>query len=687
MTKNFFIKFCFNILVLIISIHVLGQATIINKGANVIIKDQITLKTGNFIVKSINGTDGKLKTQGSLLLTGDWNNSATGNELFISGSTGNVIFDGSVQQNIYGTTKFQNIIVQNSLNLDGNMTIAGTASLNSEAISGDGDFELLSSAALKTSHEDGFDGNLTNTGNISLSNQGNYFFTGSEEQATGTRLPNTFNSLHIDKTSGYVTLSQTGLTELNGTFTATSGGLIVNSTSQLTLNGDMELSAIKGLILKSDASGTASFLIDGTVSCTGSAEVQDYLKYEATDYGRNIALPISNGHTDQFENPSAGIYYYNSSTPGWQLINNTSLAIITGYVTKYPTENTLSFTGTLNSGDLSRTNLIRTTTPNNFGWNLIGNPYPSAVDWDLVGKSNVNSAMYFRKVNGNVASYVNGTGNPLGTTGIIPPMQAFWAQVTSGQTTGAVYFSDADRLHSALPLYKEVPSHPIVRLRFNTVQDNDETVVLFNDEATPLFDATFDAHKMISENEALPVIYSLTPDNDKLSINALKPISLSSVVPLGISALQNGQCSIDAFEISNFNAQATVFLEDTKLQVFQNLTLHPVYSFTYNKAEDTHRFRLHFKNVNTSFDSNNADKDEAVQVYTDDNSLYITFLSPDNNTYKIHLYNMLGQLIYEREVNSDGQIYKIDLNTAYAHYIVRVFNNRFSQTEKVSMYR
>jgi len=87
MTKNFFIKFCFNILALIISIHVFGQATIINKGANVIIKDQITLKTGNFIVKSINGTDGKLKTQGSLLLTGDWNNSATGNELFISGST------------------------------------------------------------------------------------------------------------------------------------------------------------------------------------------------------------------------------------------------------------------------------------------------------------------------------------------------------------------------------------------------------------------------------------------------------------------------------------------------------------------------------------------------------------------------------------------------------------------------
>ena len=402
-------------------------------------------------------------------------------------------------------------------------------------------------------------------------------------------------------------------------------------------------------------------------------------------------MPVSDGHTDFFNNPAAGVYYYNSSEPGWQQITNEDLDIITGYVTKYPLATTVSYVGSLNTGDLNRTDLIRTTTPNNFGWNLIGNPYPSAVDWDLVLRDNVNATMYLRKSNGSIAYYVaGGVGNPIETTGIIPPMQSFWAQVTQGvpgNSYGSVYFSNAYRLHAQQALYKTI-NYPIVRLRASNSYYSDETVILFNDMATSAFDAAYDAYKMYSQNNQHPQLYSLSSLSEELAINSIKFENTHLIVPLKFTSPENALHTLDAFEISNMDNNITIHLEDRKTNQMQDLKIFNEYKFVHNNTDDGNRFYLHFNySGSTSAHNLNLGSNNQTNIYANNTSIYISFLNIKGEQYNVHIYNLLGQLLYNERISDTKNLHKIDMSNAYAHYIVHVFNDNYSHKEKLTIFK
>ena len=80
------------------------------------------------------------------------------------------------------------------------------------------------------------------------------------------------------------------------------------------------------------------------------------------------------------------------------------------------------------------------------GWNLVGNPYPSALDWDAVVASfsaddKMESAVYYYSASaGHYKSYVNGIGSG---SRYIPAMQGMMVKVKSPLTSGDVYFTNA----------------------------------------------------------------------------------------------------------------------------------------------------------------------------------------------------------------------------------------------------
>lgn len=570
------------------------------------------------------------------------------------------------------------------------VTVEGNLRLNTDTITGLGNFVVEPGAVLATKHALGLDGNLQMNGTTALSQMAAYEYNGTVNQQTGNLLPDTVAGLTINNTApgGNVLLTQQGLITINGLLRAENGSFTVNPEAQITVNGNTHLNAANGLVLKSDATGTASFIDNGIIIGPGSAIVEDYLRTEAADLGRYISVPISNANSNMFQNPAAGLWVFNTSAPSpqWEaVLGNTNLDNMTGYVTRYPGEKTIAFTGSLNTGEISRLNLVRT--PNNFGWNLIGNPYPSAFEWEDASLFQVNNAIYFRKANGTVASYVNMIGTN-GASSIIPPMQSFWVQVNIDYNSGHVILDNAGRLHSAQPLFKAPANHQLIRLMVDNNYATDETVVYFADDAQAFFDGHLDAYKLQIENINLPSICSFTDTHEELSINAIPFTNDPISVPIGYKSQNIGIHQITAYDFDNIAPNVSIHLEDLALNTIQNLRNNNTYQFTHNSNSIDNRFVLHFNYMALQNNElSDVDQNEFLDIYSSGNNVFVNFPVISDETYKINIYNVLGQLIFNETLSHPESLHKIQLEATNGYYIVNIATNSHNWVKKINLFR
>ncbi|NOU45636.1 MAG: hypothetical protein HOO86_01085, partial [Bacteroidales bacterium] len=174
--------------------------------------------------------------------------------------------------------------------------------------------------------------------------------------------------------------------------------LTINYGKALTVNGTLTNNAgVTGLLLKSDATGTAS-LIHNTANV--DATIERYIDGNTVINGtfdfHLVSIPLSAPVTSAQFN-SMYLYEFDATTQTWVSLGSstsTPLAINKGYMVFYPNTNTtISFAGQLNSGTFT------TSTPTDAvdEFNLVPNPYPSAIDWDAATgwtKTNVQDAFY-----------------------------------------------------------------------------------------------------------------------------------------------------------------------------------------------------------------------------------------------------------------------------------------------------
>lgn len=112
----------------------------------------------------------------------------------------------------------------------------------------------------------------------------------------------------------------------------------------------------------------------------------------------------------------------------------------------------------------------------NQGWNLIGNPYNSAIDWDHNSwtKTNVSNVFYlYDHTNQNYKSWNGLVGTNGMQNGIIPAFQAFFVQVTSNSNTLSLTTSAKS---TDIPLYKRTAFEDI-RIKGG----NNEVVLVFHE--------------------------------------------------------------------------------------------------------------------------------------------------------------------------------------------------------------
>jgi len=373
---------------------------------------------------------------------------------------------------------------------------------------------------------------------------------------------------------------------------------------------------------------------------------------------------LANTQRDDVSGVGNNFWTYNESSSDWDFIDpGTELTVMKGYnVYVYtPLDKTSTFTGTINTGSCS----INTTAIDG-GWNMVGNPYPSAIDWDASSgwtKTNINDAIYFMKSDGNFASYVL-SGGVNGGTQYIPAMQGVFVFATG---SGSLGVTNEVRVHNSQAYWKNNKTDfPTLKLTAKGNDYSDEMILRFCDDASDKFDGTFDAFKKFTQNESIPQIYSITNSNDSLSINTLPKKEEEVVVQVGFCAGESGTYEISFNGISTFHPYSSILFEDKKENILVDIQDISNYSFEYSLSDSKGRFLLHFSDQ--YFDVNELD-DKKFNIYSHKNSVYIQ--SGDiNDDYSIEIYNMYGKLIHFSEQVSSST--KIDLNVSSGYYIAKV---------------
>jgi hypothetical protein len=243
---------------------------------------------------TINGniiqTGGQLSSNGTsngftaITINAMGNITVTGGNFSVSrGSQGGT---GTTTWNVYGDFSLSNATTQNSnpagakfvfaksgvqsLKLGVGNTLSalpievksgGTLNIDTCVLAGSGIFKLDSAATLVTARTDGLNGNLTNTGTITLSPYANFVFDGIAAQLTGAMLPSHIQSLTVNNAAGVV-LSDTVTVADSLYLTA---GKLRLAGNVLTAKGIVGSSSTKYVV--TDSVGSLSF------ASVGSAEV------------------------------------------------------------------------------------------------------------------------------------------------------------------------------------------------------------------------------------------------------------------------------------------------------------------------------------------------------------------------------------------------------------------------------
>ena len=518
-------------------------------------------------------------------------------------------------------------------------------------------------------------GNLK-TADFSVSQTINRTVINISASKTSTELTNIFADVTV---SGGGTLTLDASRTIHD-ITISSGGKVTN-------NNGVTLTA-NNFTINSDASGTGTYVDNGTTTIGGIANINQYLTS-----GRNwyVSSPLTNATSAVFSASVAHpIYWYDEahgSTAQWAQINNTSTSLtpMLGYIANLASTGPVTFNGTLNTGSKSIT-VYRTAGQTKEGFNLVGNPYPSYLDWEAATKSNLLSTIWYRTRSSN--AYVFDTYNATGSLGTnnngngavtkyIPPMQAFWIRVDAGQTQGTLSVDNSMRSHTATTnlLKSRVIStidQPVLRLQVSNGTNSDEAIVYFNPNASNGYD-NFDSPKMSNSSVSVPEIY-LTAGGEQLAIDGLNSIQYDTELPLGFTTTntQNSLFSLKVSQFSSFDSSTQVYLKDYQsadpTQLI-NLTDGTNYTFNSDAVNTTGRFALIFKSTSISTGINPDSNTNVWLSLNGNNQVVVNNASAET---QIGVYNELGQKLLSQSMKST--IKTLDTQFAPGVYLVTITN-------------
>lgn len=472
------------------------------------------------------------------------------------------------------------------------------------------------------------------------------------------------------------------------------GNTLVESGGLLTLSGDMTVSGSftnngsnAAVIITSDATVNGS-LIYG--SGTPGATVNSYISSDVWHFvsPTTTGVTVNNYHFNF--SPRSWLTYFNeagdpSGTWVYMIDINDAVNVGQGYSLYIEsTPQTVQYSGNLNATNKDLTTLTTPAlawTDASHGYNLIGNPFSSAIDFDGTWTmSNIDQNVWVWDESGdNYAAYSPSGGLGELTDGIIPLGQGFMVHATAGSPSLTIPASK--RVHSSQGFYKSQNSSrtdpvPHIKIEFSKDQKADVVYVGFDENADREFNNGYDARKMFGPEDS-PQAYLKEASLD-LSIDVIHVIGNDAVgVDMSFIAGIEGtqQLTSTIYELEDISVE----LEDKKEGIIYDLVQSPSIEFTATKQDNPERFVLHFNRTTT-------DKEEVLQpaplkIYSYKNVIYIK--STDlNNTLTVRITDLLGRNVFSRSY-MNAPLISIPVNVTNGCYIVTSIQNAQITTEKV----
>jgi hypothetical protein len=465
---------------------------------------------------------------------------------------------------------------------------------------------------------------------------------------------------------------------------------------QLTVNGTISNNAgTGGLVISSDASGTGSLIhntnfVPATVNryITGSGNSWHLISSPAsmTIAGSNFTPSGSGYDFYTWYEPTADWVNIKNSTvePTWATANGPDFIPGRGYLCAWETANpTHQFQGILNNGTIS---CDLTATSGAFaGNNLIGNPYPCAIDWKsssgwsrtpLANSGSGYDFYVWNDASGNYGVFNSaGTTGTNGTTRYIPSGQGFFVLAAS---SGTLSMTNDVRVGSQNPSFLKSGEDPLNVLKLRVSGDenpySDEVVIEFGHE-----NSTGGTPKWSGMYSNAPEFYTVSGDN-RYSICMLGTPS-PQTVDLALAPGMDGAYKITASLTESFSPGTVILLEDKKTGQTQNLMSNPEYTFSALKNDDPGRFIVRFGG---SIGIPEASSNKVITIYASGSELFIVSNLNNNLTGTVELRNMLGQTLLYKQLDG-SPLLKISLHQPAGYYLVRVIAGDQSATAKVML--
>ncbi|NRR93298.1 choice-of-anchor D domain-containing protein [Winogradskyella undariae] len=509
-------------------------------------------------------------------------------------------------------------------------------------------------------------------------------------------------------------------TSIQGSFSACR--LIINSGKTLTIT-DNEYAEVYYNVTNNgtfNIENNGSLIqIDNTNTNTGNISMQRTTTIRKLDYVY-WSSPVEGFNTDDVspDSPTNKIYKWNPTTTNtngsqgnWVSAANNTMDPGVGYIIRGPDAfgTTLTdYTATFNNGiPLNGTYNVpisRGTNPTyddsdaiDDNWNLLGNPYPSAISAEdfLLTNTNLNGYVniwthgslpnttntdpYYENFAINYGDdYLtyNSSGSGLGPNtfdGNIAAAQGFMVNMVDGsEATENVIFNNAMRgtglSNDGFYRNANTEKHRIWLDLIPEGESLERILVGYIENATDEADRMYDADTELSNTNNF---YTMI-ENKAYKIQGLQlPFQITDVIPLGIktTTASNYTLGIHAadglFETDNQN----IYLKDNTLGFTHNLTTQP-YTFSLDAGTFNERFEIVFTPTTLSIDDN----------FINANNITITELQNGNVEFRVgnphtikhvDIMDVTGRIIYNLQGNNATEVYDLS-KLSQAAYIAKI---------------
>ena len=482
--------------------------------------------------------------------------------------------------------------------------------------------------------------------------------------------------------------------------------LEIDPTASLTIDKNLHTTflGLDGtLTIKSDENGTGSLIVDG--SSTGDVDFERYLSgsynawhmYSAPVNSVSIkesAFDPRTGTDNDFYlwyEPSPGIWVNfknqdgSGGTPSFPGANggNNNFVNGKGYLTAYNESNpTKTIAGDINTDAVNFTLKNSATKDWTYaeGWNLLGNPFSSAIDWSVAIDESGNhfqdvfAYAYDQSAGGSVGQYVeiDGSSSPA----VIPSQQGFFVLAKQSSNDVAFTFTKNMKYHASNNTYKSLDQQYDIELLLTSENFFDNTAIRVTDNSTTNRDF-YDALKLMSFNEKAPGIYSISENNVKLAVNSIPEISESTTIKLGIKIPETATYTISIRNINTLVITEDVYLEDKLENTSKNISTSD-YTFSSFNGEFNDRFVIHFNPVGIE-----ESKQEKILTFTNGKTLNLINNSRITGTYNI--FNCGGSKVKSGILNGNT---KQTIEMVYATsgiYVISIVTENETINSKITI--